>query len=67
MSRIQFELTEYCVEFCRQIRVNARSNMHARRKPNLKQSEEKRGYMPSDFMKGVSAYTQRAAIASAMP
>ena len=67
MSRIQFELTEYCVEFCRRIRINARSNMHERHKPNLNERKENRGYMPSDFMKGVSAYTQSAAIASAMP
>jgi hypothetical protein len=54
MSRIQFELTEYCVEFCARIRFNARSNVHAARKRILKEREEKPGYMPSDFMKGVS-------------
>lgn len=64
MSRIQFELTEYCAEFCGRIRINAHSNMPAQHKPNLKEGKEKRryrerryerGYMPSDFMKGVSA------------
>jgi hypothetical protein len=55
MSRIQFELTEYCAEFCGRIRFNAHGNMRARYKPNLKERKEKRGYMPSDFMKGVSA------------
>ena len=67
MAGIQFELTEDCAEFCARIRINARGNMHARHKPNLKERKEKRGYMPSDFMKGVSAYTHSAAIASAMP
>ena len=55
MARIQFELTEYFAEFCARIRFNARSNMHARYKPNLKERKERRGYMPSDFMNGVSA------------
>jgi hypothetical protein len=55
MARIQFELTEYCAEFCERIRFNARSNVHAFYKPNLKQREEERGYMPADFMNGVSA------------
>jgi hypothetical protein len=55
MARIQFELTEYCAEICARIRLNAHSNVRALYKPNLKERKEMRGYMPSDFMKGVSA------------
>jgi len=54
MARIHFELIEYCAEFCVRVRVNARAMMGTQRKRIFNERDESAGYMPSDFMNGVS-------------
>jgi hypothetical protein len=53
MARIEFELTDYCAAFCPQIFLHARVIARMRRKQIVKE-RSCGGYMPSDFMNGVS-------------
>jgi len=43
MARIQFELTEYCAEFCARICFKARGKVGTRRKRIFNEREETRG------------------------